>query len=374
MEALLRDILNIDTQNPPGNERVLAEWIAAYLADAGCRASVQPVSEGRANVFARIKGRTRQGALLLNGHLDTVPHGGGWATAPDVATRDGNLLFARGASDMKSGLAAALYAFCDYARSGETPRTDILFCGTADEESSGLGAKALMESGEMDGVSAVVIGEPTGNQLGVAAKGAIWLRAVVTGRVSHGAYPERGVNAIEGAMRFAEAVRGLLAGSHPLLTPPTATVTGLSGGVKHNMVPDGAELLMDVRTTPGICGGALIEAFGNAARAMSVDGLEIALDVLNDRMAVTVSDDAPIVMQLSAACREALGREPDRAGTAFFSDASIFLKHRPLDVVLFGPGESSLAHTPNESVSLTAYRDSVRAYQALIGRWAREGS
>ena len=107
---------------------------------------------------------------------------------------------------------------------------------------------------------------------------------------------------------------------------------------------------------------------------MSVDGLEIALDVLNDRMAVTVSDDAPIVMQLSAACREALGREPDRAGTAFFSDASIFLKHRPLDVVLFGPGESSLAHTPNESVSLTAYRDSVRAYQALIGRWAREGS
>ncbi len=373
MEALLCDILNIDTQNPPGNERVLAEWIAAYLADVGCRASVQPVSEGRANVFARIKGRVRDGALLLNGHLDTVPHGGGWATAPGIAARNGNILFARGASDMKSGLAAALYAFRDYARSGETPRTDILFCGTADEESGGLGAKALMASGEMDGVSAVVIGEPTGNRLGVAAKGAIWLRAVVKGRVSHGAYPERGANAIEGAMRFAEAVRELLTGSHPLLTPPTAAVTGLSGGIKHNMVPDRAELIMDVRTTPGMSGRALIQAFENAARALSVDGIEIALEVLNDRMAVTVSENAPIIAQLSAACREALGSEPEHTGTAFFSDASIFLKHQQMDAVLFGPGESGLAHTPNESVSLAAYLGSVRAYRALIDRWAKNG-
>ena len=77
--------------------------------------------------------------------------------------------------------------------------------------------------------------------------------------------------------------------------------------------------------------------------------------------------------ELAYRIREVLGREPDRTGTAFFSDASVFLKHRPLDAVLFGPGESGLAHTPNESVSLAAYRDCVRTYRALIGRWAREG-
>lgn len=371
MERLLEHILNIDTQNPPGNERVLAEWIAAYLADAHCRVTVQHVAEGRANVVARIKGRKPGGALLLNGHLDTVPYGNaGWATPPGTATRSGEQLVARGASDMKSGLAAALFAFHEYARSGHTPERDILFAGTADEESGGAGAQALCESALLEGVGSIVIGEPTGNALGLAAKGAIWLKAKVSGRVSHGAYPERGVNAIEGAVHFSERVRSLLTGFHPLLTPPTAAVTGLSGGVKQNMVPDEATLLMDVRTTPGMAHEALIASFHALASSMSVDGLSIDLEVLNDRMAVTVSVDAPVVRALEASFESALGRVPGRTGTAFFSDASVFLKHGTYDVVLFGPGESAQAHTPGERVSLQAYRDSVHVYSRLIRDWS----
>lgn len=371
MEKLLEQILNIDTQNPPGNERVLAEWIAAYLADAPCHVTVQPVAEGRANVVARIKGRKPSGALLLNGHLDTVPHGNaGWATPPGTATLSGDQLIARGASDMKSGLAAALFAFHEYACSGHIPKTDILFAGTADEESGGMGARALCESALMEGVDSIVIGEPTQNALGLAAKGAIWLKARVSGRVSHGAYPERGVNAIESAMRFAERVRSLLSGSHPLLTPPTATVTGLSGGVKQNMVPDEATLLMDVRTIPGMAHEALIASFQTLAQSMSVGELSINLEVLNDRMAVTAPGDAPVVRALDASFESALGRAPGRTGTAFFSDASIFLKYGAYDVVLFGPGESDQAHTPGERVSLQAYRDSVHVYSRLIRGWS----
>lgn len=371
MEGLLEQILNIDTQNPPGNERVLAEWIAAYLSDAPCQVTMQPVAEGRANVVARIKGRKPGGALLLNGHLDTVPYGSaGWATPPGTATRSGDRLIARGASDMKSGLAAALFAFRAYACSGHTPETDILFAGTTDEESGGTGARALCESALLEGVSSIVIGEPTGNALGLAAKGAIWLKAKVSGRVSHGAYPERGVNAIEGAMRFSERVRVLLTGRHPLLTPPTAMVTGLLGGVKQNMVPDEATLLMDVRTTPGMAHEALIASFRALARSMSVDGLSIDLEVLNDRMSVTVSEDAPVVRALEASFESALGRAPGRTGTAFFSDASVFLKYGAYDVVLFGPGESDQAHTPGECVSLQAYRDSAHVYGQLIHSWS----
>ena len=370
MERLLFEILKFDTQNPPGRERVLAGWIAGYLADTGCITTVQPVTEGRANVVARIKGRSPEGALLLNGHLDTVPYGSaGWTTPPGVATRSGDDVIARGASDMKGGLAAALYAFREYARSGVTPRTDILFAGTADEESGGLGAEALCESGLLAGVSSVVIGEPTGNALGLAAKGAIWLEASVSGRVSHGAYPERGVNAIEGAMRFAEGIRRLLTGAHPLLSPPTATVTGLTGGVKQNMVPDAATLRMDVRTTPGIEHEALIASFRMLAREMSRDGLAIDLQVLNDRMAVTVSEDAPVAALLSKSFESALGRALRLTGTAFFSDASVFLRHGTYQAVLFGPGESDQAHTPGERLSLAAYRDSVRVYRRLLQDW-----
>jgi succinyl-diaminopimelate desuccinylase len=272
---------------------------------------------------------------------------------------------------MKGGLAAALFAFRAFARSGVAPRRDILFAGTADEESGGAGAKALAESGFMDGVSAVVIGEPTGNALGLAAKGALWLRVKVTGRVSHGAYPEKGVNAIEGAMRFAERIRPLLTGSHPLLTSPTATVTGLHGGVKHNMVPDEAVLLMDIRTTPGISHAALIASCRELARGMAAEGLVIAIEVLNDRMAVTVSEDAPVVKALTESFETVLSRAPGKTGAAFFSDASIFLRYKPLDVVLFGPGESDQAHTPNERLSLAAFRESVQVYGHLIRNWAK---
>lgn len=371
MERLLFDILNIDTQNPPGNERVLAAWIAQYLSDVPCEAAMQEVSGGRANVTARIRGRERGDALLLNGHLDTVPHGrAGWATNPGEATVDADTVIARGAADMKGGLAAALYAFRAFARSGVTPRRDILFAGTADEESGGAGARLLAESGFLDDVSSVVIGEPTGNALGLAAKGAIWLKVNVTGRVSHGAYPERGVNAIEGAMCFAARARALFSGSHPLLTPPTATVTGLLGGVKQNMVPDEAVLLMDIRTAPGMDHAALIDSCRALARGMAPEGLVIEIEVLNDRMAVTVSEGAPVVKALADCFQSALGRAPGRTGAAFFSDASIFLKFRPLDVVLFGPGESDQAHTPNERLSLTAFRESVQVYTRLIHRWA----
>ena len=80
-------------------------------------------------------------ALLLNGHLDTVPNGSGWNSDPQRAeVRDGRL-YARGASDMKSGLAAMLCAFRELALSGRRPRHDLLLLGTCDEESGGLGAQ-----------------------------------------------------------------------------------------------------------------------------------------------------------------------------------------------------------------------------------------
>ena len=168
--------------------------------------------DGRANVLARIPGRTHTKAPLLNGHLDTVPHGGGWSSSAGAATQRDGKIYGRGASDMKSGLAALLYAFWDFARSGKAPRRDVLFAGICDEESGGLGACALAESGALNGVSSIVIGEPTELGMGLAAKGCLWLRLQVRGRTSHGAYPQRGINAIEGAFAFARALQADIAG------------------------------------------------------------------------------------------------------------------------------------------------------------------
>lgn len=369
MENLLYDILNIDTQNPPGNERILAEYVKDYLSDTPCEVTVQPIGEGRANVIARLRGKSSAGAVMLNGHLDTVPNGLGWTSDPQNAvTRDGRV-YARGASDMKSGLAAMLCAFRERALSGRTPERDVLFVGTCDEESGGLGAKAAAEAGVLDGVEVILIGEPTDLGLGLAAKGCLWLKIRAAGRTSHGAYPGRGVNAIDGLYGFVQALKKEVeGGSHPLLGPATATLTTLRGGVKANMVPDQAEAVVDARTLPGTDHAALIGRIDALAARYSEEnaGLNVSVEVVNNRLPVETRPDSPWARKLDALWKQRHGRPMKRAGTAFFSDASVFLRYADCDVVQFGPGESALAHTPNESVSLAACADALALWRDFL--------
>ena len=369
MEALLFDLLNIDTQNPPGNERILAEYVRNYLSDTPCELTLQDVGDGRANVIARLRGRLPGHGVMLNGHLDTVPNGIGWGSDPQRAVvRDGRV-YARGASDMKSGLAAMLCAFRELALSGRQTAHDVLFVGTCDEESGGLGAQAAAEAGVLEGVDAILIGEPTDLGLGLAAKGCLWLALQASGRTSHGAYPHRGVNAIDGLYEFACALRREIeGGSHPLLGSATATLTRLQGGVKANMVPDQAQAILDVRTLPGTDHEALLQRARALAAQFCMEraGLNIEIAVQNNRLPVETRPDSRLARKLDRLWQQQHGQPMKRAGTAFFSDASVFLRYADCDVIQFGPGESTQAHTPNESVSLSACADALNLWRALL--------
>lgn len=374
MRALLYELLRVDTQNPPGNERVLAVRIAEYLKGLPCEITVQDVAPGRANVVARLHGREAGHALLLNGHLDTVPNGAHWRTDPQTPVEADGRLYARGASDMKSGLAVLLSAFKAYAASGAQPAHDVVFAGTCDEESLGAGAQALCASGMIDDVDRILIGEPTGSGVGLAAKGCLWLHIYAGGRTSHGAYPDRGVNAIDGLYGFVSQLKGMLSGgSHRLLGSATATLTKIAGGVKANMVPDSAEAVMDIRTLPGADHREIICAIEGAAAAYcdAHPGLTLRCEIENDRMPVETSAEVPFVTRFKAAMRAHDGREPFETRTAFFSDASIFLRSIDAAVIQFGPGESNEAHTPNESVLLSACD---AAYDFIAGWLVREAS
>lgn len=332
---------------------------------------VQDLSGGRANVVAVRRGRLPGHGLMLNGHLDTVPHGdpATWRTPPGTPVVEGGRVYARGASDMKSGLCAALYAFRQYCESGAEPEHNVLFTGTADEETGGTGAQALLDAGWLEGVERVVIGEPTGNALSLCAKGTLWLRCTLHGRTSHAAYPDRGVNAIDYAYALAQvAARHVKGHAHPLLGEATCTMTQIDGGVKINVVPDACVMALDIRTTPDLSHDALIAAVRAEADALMrlTEGLLITLDVLNDRMPVAAAPDCGIARALSESYVAVCGEPIQQVGTAFFSDASVFLREKRLDAVLFGPGDSDEAHRPNESVDLRRVTEAARVYSKLL--------
>ena len=125
----------------------------------------------------------------------------------------------------------------------------------ADEETGGGGARAVVARLGYRPDWAIV-GEQTLNQVALGEKGAAGATIVTTGRAAHGALPWEGANAIEAMARVIVALKDelgpkLTARTHPYFQPSSASVNLISGGVKHNVVPDRCEIFVDRRIVPG---------------------------------------------------------------------------------------------------------------------------
>ncbi len=371
---LLAALVETDTQNPPGSERELALYIAGCLKDTNAETELCELGQNRANVVARIRGEGAMRPLVLCGHMDTVPCGDlqKWRYPPIRLTEKEGRLYGRGTCDMKGGLAAILYAFREYALKAEKPKGDIILLATADEEDGGEGAKDLAERLNLGNAAAVVIAEPTGNQIGLASKGVMWLSFEISGRTSHAAYPERGINAVMLAYEFASELAKLCGGPpHEYLTAPTCTLTGISGGIKTNMVPDKCSATLDIRTIPCIDHGQLLDGIKAEADKLCAKypGASVEFRADNNRPAIGTDKDEEIVRKLFTIRDSVCGGKTEYIGTGFFSDASVFVKAWQVPYVLFGPGLPELAHTPNEYVGTDAYLNSVQCYRQLIGSY-----
>ncbi len=371
---LLKEIIDHSTINPPGEEKALAEFVAAYLKDTVDTVFVTDLDENRSNVVAIIKGEKNKKKLILNGHLDTVPYGNAeaWNYFPHKATVDGQRIYGRGASDMKSGLAAALYAFKQFSCCNRRPGGDIIFIGTADEESSGKGAYEILESGILDNVGAIIIGEPTNNTIALASKGAIWIEFEIFGKTAHGAYPWEGINAIEIGYRMVDSIKDFYSGySHKYLTDPTCTITGICGGVRNNMVPDYCKIMVDIRTLPIIDHNSIIKHIDDKIKEMEENnyGLRINRNILNNRCGVETDEQDATVQLLANIVKDVTGSAPCFSGTGFFSDASIFILKKHIPTILFGPGSDSNAHKPNEFVDINNFYTSLQCYKKLIHKY-----
>lgn len=143
---LLRQYIQIDTSNPPGNESAGARWLADQLHRGGVQAEIIESAPRRANVYARIKGRERGKGLLLLSHIDVVPAHGKWSKPAFSGDTAANMIYGRGAADMKGIAIADLRAFLDVAQSGRAPEHDLVFLAVADEEAGGaFGTQWLLE-------------------------------------------------------------------------------------------------------------------------------------------------------------------------------------------------------------------------------------
>ena len=364
-DKLLTDLLNIKSVNGRDDEGQVALFLKSYFEDFGINAEIQRIDEKHSNFVTHIPGKDHSRHILMNGHMDTVPYGDPekWKTDPGTAVfdREGRV-FARGASDMKSGLAMLAYAITHVVAEKGAPAFDITFAATCDEEKGGLGANVFSESKLLPKVTEILIGEPTYLNLGIAQKGCLWLELSFEGITGHGAYPERGLNAIEKGMKVAEYLKEAVErASNPVLGHATAQVTEINGGVAPNMTPDSCRILMDIRMVPGQTKESVLRCLSEILedKEKTDPRLICKAEVKNERVSVEIGRDAGLTKELKQIL-EGQGEEPEYVGINYFTDGSAILKALPdAGVLLFGPGDPELCHQANECVELEKYHKSI---------------
>lgn len=359
-EEFLKEVLSIKSVNGVDSERNIAIFLRDYLRKCGVNAALQEIDGRHANVLAVLEGESEE-SIIWNGHLDTVPYGkmSEWNTNPEVLVKKNGCYYVRGASDMKSGLAAMVWTLGYMKKRGHVPKKTIYFLGTCDEEKGGLGARKILEQYILKNPSFMLIGEPTGLLLGTAQKGCIWLKLSVHGKTSHGAYPWEGVNALEYGYRIYQDLKSQIENKeHPVLGRPTVQMSIAKGGIVPNMTPDEAEFMLDIRVIPGQTAEwvrAMAEECIEKYHVQTSGTLKVDLSVENQRRAIEISDDNIWLRRLE---RELSYCElpKEHIGINYFTDASIITLEEPeLPVLLFGPGEPNMAHKPNEYVELKKY-------------------
>jgi acetylornithine deacetylase/succinyl-diaminopimelate desuccinylase-like protein len=200
--ALLQGLLRLDTQTPPGNERLVADWIAAILDGEGIPYDIVESAPTRATIVSRLKADTPTGRpVMMMGHTDVVTvEPEKWDRDPFCGDIVDDFVFGRGALDMKGQVAANLAVFLAIKRANLPLTRDVIFCAFADEEEGGHFGAEWVWNNHQDLIDAefainegggepIVIGgrEFVGCQ--VAEKGSARLKMTVNGRPGHASVP-----------------------------------------------------------------------------------------------------------------------------------------------------------------------------------------
>ena len=355
-------------QSNRGVVDLVAEW-AARLGFS-VRIDALPGDSGKANLIATL-GEGEDG-LVLSGHTDTVPYNAErWTDDPFTLTEREGKLHGLGTADMKGFFAAALHAISRFEPS--QLQRPITLLGTADEESTMDGARALLAKGERFGRYAI-IGEPTGLEPIRKHKGVFYVQVTVGGKAGHASNPALGVNAIDGQQLVLSALEswrdqiGERYRDDEFEVPtPTLNFGRISGGDSPNRICDECKLALDIRLLPGMERPAVVaELHDVVANALDGGAWTFELAAIGGYAdAFAGPSDAEFLDAVETLCGCS-------AKTALFGTEAPFLSEMGLQTLVLGAGDIAVAHQPDEYVTMAAIERATDVYANLIQRFCIE--
>ena len=417
---LLRQLIRINTTNPPGNEEAAAQFLESYLKKEGISSEIFLAAPGRANLLARIKGRKRGEPIVLLSHMDVVPaQEKGWTEPPFGATVKNGFVYGRGAVDMKSMLVAQLLAFVSLRREAITPERDIVFLATCDEEVGGkLGVEFMLNAVEELSDAAFVLSEGgciteeqgvLHAQVSVAEKKLCQFRIIARGTGGHGSMPHHD-NANEKIVRAANRIlahpsplkrnkiatrylSGILQGQkvcgftfttladglrrrsfrrfvenhvvYNALLRNTVTLTVLKGGEKVNVIPNESEATFDARILPDERSELFLD------RIQKIAGKEVEVVPIGPGESIPSSYDTHFFKAIRRIVKARKGNVPV---LPFLTTGATDLRHfRSLGItaygfspMLFSREELLSMHSVDERISLEHFYEGVDATWDIV--------
>jgi acetylornithine deacetylase/succinyl-diaminopimelate desuccinylase family protein len=365
---LTQQLIRINSENPPGDERALAGFVASYLRRAGLASRTFRYHPRRDNVTAVLRGNKRKYSVLLSPHLDTVPAGKGWTQGPFSGNLRSGKIFGRGATDCKGNLAVAMEVLCSLKEDGAALGGDWIFLATADEETgSGKGLVPWLERCRLKPDGALILDSDAFDII-TAQKGLIHFKVKVSGRRAHGAYPHRGSNAIDGAMVLLSELKKIKLAfpRHRLLHPPTVNIGTIHGGDKVNMVADWCAFEVDLRFLPGMDAEKIL---GRIRKAFHKTGISFALEVQDIQEPYEIVQDHLLVRTLRAAARGIVSASCVKGSEG--ATVITFFKDKHIPAVATGWGARGTAHATDEYVRVSdLYRGAV-VLERFVGLFDR---
>ena len=331
---------------------------------------------GIRNLFARWGPRGHARSFGFNGHTDVVPVGdaAAWSMPPFGAEVRGGVMFGRGTTDMKSGVAAFAAAAVDFVRA-TPPDGAVILAITGDEEGDATdGTTALLDYMARTGeaMSVCLVGEPTcpetmGEMMKIGRRGSMTAWFTVTGTQGHSAYPQRANNPLPPLMRLMDqlATRELDQGNDHFDASTLAIVTVDTGNPATNVIPAQARATVNIRFNDAHSGDSLSEWLRAQADAISASyGVEVDMRIKISGESF-LTPPGPLSDLVAQAVEAETGVTPVLSTSGGTSDARFVKDHCP--VVEFGLVGQSM-HKVDEHVRV----EHIQQLKAIYGRILRD--
>lgn len=366
---ILADLIAIKSVNE--NEIEVANYLKDLFAEYGIESKIVPVTKTRVNLVAEIGSGSP--VIGISGHMDVVSAGDEreWTSDPFVMTeRDGNL-YGRGTNDMKAGLINLALTMIEFKANNELKNGTVRFMATTGEEVGGAGSKKLYEEGFMDDVDYLWVAEPSPETIIYSHKGSLNFRITSLGEAAHSSMPNHGYNAINPIMKYLLELDEKLNNdprSNEVLGKLVMSTTILNAGNQVNSIPGKAVAEINVRTIAEFDNDEVIALFKETAEKYNQEGSKIEVKVTMSLPSVFTTGKSDMVELTKELGKKHLDLDIKVEGSPGVTDASNLLrgKDASFPFMMYGPGETKMAHKTDEYVRKNYYLAFFDIYKELI--------